>query len=1136
MHQLVQENKLQRWAFGHVAVVRRCICIATALLSLLSCTGIDSTTQQKENADRVMLRAVLDKLEKSYPLLPTVVKKPTDSPLFALGKELFFSRGLSGNKDVACASCHHPYLAGGDKLSLPVGESAYDPEILGPGRWHSWQSSADPNADGSPNVARHAQSTFNTALYNRAMFYDGRVFVLDEEFKNGGEGQNHRTPDSNLWQGDIGAGNDLLASQTRFPVVSNDEMLGYSFATSQTHEGIRDALVARMKQIDVNSGWLTLFRAAFDAPNADADKLINFSNIEKAISYYQSTQVLIDNDWYAYVQGNERALTDLQIEGALLFFNQAKHGGVNCVACHTPPIFSDEEFHNIAVPQFGKGKQPNGEDFGRRDVSQNDNDRFAFRTPTLLNVTATSPYTHSGAFTELSEVIAHHIDPVSSIENYDFSFSNNPQMQYVSDLNPDAKKHSQKPLEFLLQQRKNGVSKLPTDVQLNSHQSEALAAFLGALTDPCIDDQKCLSVWVPRENETPPDNLRLNAKIGDFTPPPKPLADVRKTMVSHSQNMVEPSQLINALIFESQLFGCEVAQLKEVETNEIKNIPHKFREVALSSGLTKRHHISWPLYNLESAQRLIFSGGVAAGDVDGDCWPDIFQPTGDGYPDVLYRNNRDGSFTDISKQWGITSKELSNGVAMVDIDGDNDLDIITSNLIHPDLSSVSGELGGEEHSQSPTLYLNHNNQKFIPIKNSGIVAQLTSWSFAFADYDLDGDLDALTTHWRGPGLGGQQPNHLWENVSTEDSLAFVPADEGADLMDMIGNTDFTFTGAFSDIDDDGYPDILMAADFETSQVYRNNRDGSFEKTTNLSQLTDKNGMGSAIADYDNDGDLDWFVSSVSDPNGVAEGSWGTEGNRLYNNQDGQFADVTDDSGVAEGLWAWGACFADFNNDQWPDIFHVNGFDLDVELSKHLGNPFAYMKLKRSMQEFAKTPSRLFMSNQDGSFTEQSAELGITDTLSGRGVACLDYDRDGDVDILVSNHQERLLLYKNNASSAEGNGFIHLSLLGIGKNTQAIGAKVYVTANGITQLQEVRSGGSFISSSPAELHFGLADADIVDEIRILWPGPQRFESVHNYISINKFYTIKQTKNREDDMNNSPLRAMAISPEYIQKSLE
>ena len=162
----------------HVTVVRLCICIATALLSLLSCTGIDSTTQQKENDDRVMLRAVLDKLEKSYPLLPTVVKKPTDSPLFALGKELFFSRGLSGNKDVACASCHHPYLAGGDKLSLPVGESAYDPEILGPGRWHSWQSSADPNADGSPNVARHAQSTFNTALYNRAMFYDGRVFCF----------------------------------------------------------------------------------------------------------------------------------------------------------------------------------------------------------------------------------------------------------------------------------------------------------------------------------------------------------------------------------------------------------------------------------------------------------------------------------------------------------------------------------------------------------------------------------------------------------------------------------------------------------------------------------------------------------------------------------------------------------------------------------------------------------------------------------------------------------------------------------------------------------------------------------------------------------------------------------------------
>ena len=126
------------------------------------------------------------------------------------------------------------------------------------------------------------------------------------------------------------------------------------------------------KKHDTNKSWLSLFRAAFNVPDGSADALINFSNIEKAISYYQSTQVLIDNNWYAYVKGNENALTDTQVEGALLFFNQTKNGGANCVACHTPPFFSDEKFHNIAVPQFGKGKQPNGEDYGRRGVSQND--------------------------------------------------------------------------------------------------------------------------------------------------------------------------------------------------------------------------------------------------------------------------------------------------------------------------------------------------------------------------------------------------------------------------------------------------------------------------------------------------------------------------------------------------------------------------------------------------------------------------------------------------------------------------------------------------------------------------------------------------------------------------------------------
>jgi cytochrome c peroxidase len=1066
----------------------------------------------------------MGELNKQYPLLPDVEQKTTSSPLFTLGRELFFSKILSGNKDVACVSCHHPYLAGGDKLSLPVGESAYDPDQIGPGRWHDWQRSADPKASGGPNVARHAQSTFNASLYNRAMFYDGRVFVLDHGANSGGQGQNHRTPDSNLWLADTDAGYDLLASQTRFPVVSSDEMLGYQFGANKTHEDIRDALVQRLLNKESNQDWLSLFQQAFDEPDATAYSLINFTNIEKAISYYQSTQVFIDNDWYAYVKGDEHALTDTQVEGALLFFESSQNGGVSCVSCHVPPIFTDEEFHNIAVPQFGKGKQPNGEDFGRRGVTQVDTDRFAFRTPTLLNVSASAPYTHSGAFMQLSAVIAHHIDPKGSIETFDFSFANNPQMQYAAVLYPNAQANSQLPLQDLLAQQQQGRSKLAANVQLTKVQIEAVSAFLDALTDPCVIDQDCLSIWVPDNTEPAPDKHRLDAKIGEFQPPPQPLFAMTKEPQGQSSQSVDRYQRVDATIVASEQLGCSRSHQDFNPSTSFK-----FDEVALTSGLSKRHHITWSLYNLQSAQRLIFSGGVAAGDVDGDCWADIFQPTGDASADVLYRNNQDGTFSDISKQWGITSKELSNGVAMVDIDGDSDLDIITSNLIHPELPSITARLTAADqdaepgNGQNPTIYINDNHQTFMPQQEVGIGAQLTGWSFAFGDYDADGDLDALTTHWRGPGLGGKQPNHLWENVSSSESLAFVAADRQANLMAMVGNTDFTFTGSFADIDDDGYPDLLMAADFETSQVYLNQRNGSFDKVTQDSEITDKNGMGSAIADYDNDGDLDWFVSSVSDPNGVAEGSWGTEGNRLYNNQEGQFIDVTDTAGVAEGLWAWGACFADFNNDQWPDIFHVSGFDLDRELQKHLGNPFAYMQLKRSMQEFENTPSRLFMSNKDGSFTEQGQDLGIVDRLSGRGVACFDYDRDGDVDILVSNHQDRLLLYKNNASSSQNHGFIHLTLQGKGKNTQAIGAKVYVTANGITQLQQVSAGGSFIASAPADLHFGLGEASIVDEIRIVWPGPDRQESILRQISINQFYTVTQRQEQQKHRSHRSLMA-------------
>ncbi|MEG3766759.1 FG-GAP-like repeat-containing protein [Alteromonas sp. 14N.309.X.WAT.G.H12] len=1080
-----------------------------ALLGLSAFFGQAAISQQEEQA----LQQLIQSLSKTYDFTIAVNTPSKQSPMYALGMELFFSKSLSGNQDVACASCHHPYLAGGDGLSLPVGEAPYDDNVVGLGRWHNWQASHDPKANGAPNVARHSQTTFNASLYNRSMFYDGRIFVLDRDLQNHGKNQAHRTPDSHLWQGDMSAGQDLLATQVRFPVVSTDEMRGHSFAAESTNEGVRDALINRLKQDDREQGWLDLFRRGFNAPNATSDTLITFDNIEAAISYYQSTQIFIDNPWFDYLQGNHHALTVAQKRGALLFFQEADKGGAGCISCHTPPTFTDEKYHNLAIPQFGRGKQPDGEDFGRRGVTQQDGDRYGFRTPSLLNVAETAPYTHTGAFYDLASVIKHHLDPAASIENYDFTFSDNPQLTYVADLLSNSRSLTQGALVHLGLEQKNHTSSLPQGVTLSESQINDLIAFLYSLTDPCVTNKACLSQWIPAPTVPAPDGHRLVAQFPGPSGPPQPVADALALETLAVQNLSHEG--VDGPIIDSQLmtdtaFGCASGVDETDETLNTKGFTDAaregFEEVALNAGLTHRHHISWQQYSLSSAQRLIFSGGVAGGDVNGDCWPDIFYVTGDGKSDVLYRNDRNSRFTDISKAWGITGKELSNGVAMVDIDGDGDLDIMTSNLLHDALPSLAGQQNASD-PQTPTLYLNQNNGGVVVSDDIGLDVQFTSWSFAFADHDKDGDIDILTNHWRGPGLGGEQPNHLWENTSTDETLHFTASDGTAGLINLIGGADFTFTSNFSDINNDGWLDLLFAADFETSQVYQSLHNGQFKKVTNDHEITDKNGMGAAIADYDNDGYLDWFVTSIWDPNGKPEGSWGTTGNRLYRNNKGQLTDVSAHAGIENGLWAWGACFADFNNDGWLDLFHVNGFDLPLPLSKQFGHPLAYRKLKQSVAEFERSRSRLFISNQDGTFSEQGKAWGINDTLSGRGVVCMDYDRDGDVDILVSNHQDKPLLYRNRHNDAEGDNFLSITLRTDGKNSRALGAKVYVTTGDITQLQEVHGGGSFLSSAPSTLHFGLGSATVADKIVVKWPDNAGSISEFSHVKGNQFLYIK-----------------------------
>ena len=252
-----------------------------------------------------------------------------------------------------------------------------------------------------------------------------------------------------------------------------------------------------------------------------------------------------------------------------------------------------------------------------------------------------------------------------------------------------------------------------------------------------------------------------------------------------------------------------------------------------------------------------------------------------------------------------------------------------------------------------------------------------------------------------------------------------------------------------------------------------NTDGVFSESTG-SILSDQNGMGSAVGDYDGDGDMDWFVSSIFDPNG-AEAHWGTTGNRLYQNDgSGTFTDVTESAGVREGFWGWGSCFADFDNDGWLDLFHVNGWRTRVT------------------NEFSADPSRLFMSNGDGTFTEASLVNGLVDDGQGRGVVCFDADRDGDIDIFVSNNGDGPSFYMNQVVEVNRDveirvvNYLEVVLRGPSPNTQGIGALITITpSTGGTQVREIRAGSNFVSQNPAEAHFGLGDATSVD-LSVRWP--------------------------------------------------
>ena len=503
----------------------------------------------------------------------------------------------------------------------------------------------------------------------------------------------------------------------------------------------------------------------------------------------------------------------------------------------------------------------------------------------------------------------------------------------------------------------------------------------------------------------------------------------------------------------------------------------QFRDVSSESGLEFElvSGSAGKPYILES-----MAGGVGFVDYDDDGWTDIYlvnggtlDALGRGVPrpsDRLYRNNRDGTFDDVTSEAGLGDSSWGMGVAVADVDNNGYEDIYVTNY-------------GPNH-----LYLNLGDGTFRNAAVPEIEGSAWSSSASFGDYDLDGDLDLYVANYlefdpddlpddsqlcryRGIrvqcGPRGMIPtaDRLYENLgagrfrdaTSESGVGSVPASYGLGVV-------------WTDYDDDGDPDVYVANDSTPNYLFRNNGDGTFVETALLAGIAlsadgkEQAGMGIDFGDFDNDGRMDLIVTNFSD-----------DYNTLYRNVGhGMFRDVSARAGMSEPTWAklsWGVGFVDFDLDGFVDVVIADGH-VYPEVDRHdFGIRY-------------RQPNSAFRNLGDGTFREMAMPDAPAGPQSSRGLAAGDYDNDGRIDLLIANLDARPTLLRGTARTGH---WLLFDLRGTRSNRSAIGARVTVEADGLRQVREVRSGGSYQSQNDRRLHFGLGQREKADLVTIRWPS-------------------------------------------------
>ncbi|HIE28662.1 TPA: CRTAC1 family protein [Candidatus Poribacteria bacterium] len=520
----------------------------------------------------------------------------------------------------------------------------------------------------------------------------------------------------------------------------------------------------------------------------------------------------------------------------------------------------------------------------------------------------------------------------------------------------------------------------------------------------------------------------------------------------------------------------------------------RFTDVTSQSGIHFQHEDgrSGERYFLET-----LGAGVAWFDYDNDGDLDIYFVNGADLPgmsssvpptNALYRNNGDGTFTDVTEQAGVGDTNYGFSCAVGDYDNDGWDDLYVTNF-GPNL-----------------LYHNNGDGTFTDVtQTAGVGDERWAAAAAFADYDNDGDIDLFVANYVDFKL---ENNPVCTKLGVR--LHCSPdVFDGTQSILYRNNGDGTFTDVtqqagmvnpndkgmgviWCDYDNDSDIDLFVANDRTPDRLYQNNGDSTFTEIALLSGIALSetgaafSSMAPILGDIDNDG---WFDLVVTNYN--------NEPNCVYKNDgDGFFSDITYQSGIGGyGLYylSWGADFADFDNDGYIDLFIANG-QLDENIEE--------IMLGLSYEE----PNQLFRNRGDGTFEDVSNQSGeglLLEKVS-RSAAFGDYDNDGDIDILVTNSHQTPDLLRNDTINE--NNWLIFETVGVKSNRDGIGTRIKVVADGKSQIREVKSGGSYPSHSDMRLHFGLGKATVADLVEIRWPSGlvERFEGV----KANRFLKAKE----------------------------